>query len=123
MSVLLGLIFIGGWILGILAYADTRALRAELARLRAELAPRDIRPQPAPRAEPVPDTAPDPVSAPPPRPLEPAWAHPVWERPAEANLSPPWSPNLDDLLAMRWGIWLGAAALAFAGIFLIRYAV
>ncbi|MGE0419247.1 MAG: DUF2339 domain-containing protein [Acetobacteraceae bacterium] len=31
--------------------------------------------------------------------------------------------DLEALLTMRWGIWLGAAALLMAGIFLIRYAV
>ncbi len=31
--------------------------------------------------------------------------------------------DLEALLTMRWGIWLGSAALLLAGIFLVRYAV
>lgn len=31
--------------------------------------------------------------------------------------------DLESLLTLRWGVWLGAAALVLAGVFLVRYAV
>jgi uncharacterized membrane protein len=32
-------------------------------------------------------------------------------------------PDIEALLTARWGVWLGAAALVLAGVFLVRYAV
>jgi uncharacterized membrane protein len=37
--------------------------------------------------------------------------------------SAPERPDIEALLTARWGVWLGAAALVLAGVFLIRYAV
>ncbi len=52
------------------------------------------------------------------------------EPPAEPIAPPPPprpepkpSRDLEELLTARWGVWLGAAALLLAGVFLIRYAV
>jgi len=41
---------------------------------------------------------------------------------APPPLAPP-PTDLETLLTTRWGVWLGAAALLMAGVFLIRYAV
>ena len=45
---------------------------------------------------------------------------PASPRPA-ASAGPP--PDIEFQLTQRWGVWLGALALLFAGVFLIRYAV
>lgn len=49
------------------------------------------------------------------------------EAQATAAPAPPAPPaptrSLEEMLALRWGVWLGAAALLLAGVFLIRYAV
>lgn len=37
--------------------------------------------------------------------------------------SPPPRRSLEETISLRWGVWLGAAALLLAGVFLIRYAV
>jgi uncharacterized membrane protein len=54
-----------------------------------------------------PEPARDPVVAPPPEPPPPG---------------PP-GRDLEALITMNWGVWLGSAALLFAGVFLVRYAV
>ena len=47
--------------------------------------------------------------------IPPPWAEPP------IGPAPVW--DLESLLTMRWGVWLGSAALLLAGVFLIRYAV
>jgi uncharacterized membrane protein len=120
----------GGWVLGIAAFRRTRHLRRELDMLRGvveRLAPQQVAQAPlrqAPPARPAQtqvDQAPASVS---PHPMEPALPReaPSYAPPIEPTTrqSP---PEFEALLAMRWGIWLGAAALLLAGVFLIRYAV
>jgi uncharacterized membrane protein len=49
------------------------------------------------------------------------------EQSAAEPIPPPRAPappiDIEALLTARWGVWLGAAALLLAGVFLIRYAV
>ncbi len=146
--VILGVI--GGWILGVVGFFSARRALRETATLRRQLAafgavPPDMRfdptphgpipqsgPVPPPWARPPADAPEEPPQAPPEEPPEePAAAPPPpiedpIPEPAAAppSAAPPRPPrDLEALLTMRWGIWLGAAALLMAGVFLIRYAV
>ncbi|HEY4253704.1 MAG TPA: DUF2339 domain-containing protein [Roseomonas sp.] len=133
---LFGLVVAGGWVLGIAGFIKAgRARRladaaaAELIRLRAEIAalrggaPAAPRMDPAAEAEPV---MPIPEAVPlDPAPPEPVDA-PVPVDPAPATAVPMPAPpgrSLEEVLALNWGVWLGAGALLLAGVFLIRYAV
>jgi uncharacterized membrane protein len=106
--VLLGFAWIAGWVLGVIGFFSARSAHKELRQLRATLLPQALdQPMPKPlstRAS-VPPVAP-PTSLPPKPP-------------------PPISPprDIEALLTTSWGVWLGSAALLFAGIFLVRYAV
>jgi uncharacterized membrane protein len=114
--ILIGLLAVVGWGLGIVGFfRASRALR-ELRMLRAELArPEPI--QPRPPAGSVPEVRPTPVEA---APADiPASDLPLPGLPPDA---PRARPDIEALLTQRWGIWLGAVALLFAGVFLIRYA-
>ncbi len=137
--VLVALAVVVGWGLGIVGFFQARSARRELRELRAALAegrpitaevdpiaageaapppepalPPGARPSPfgppptqrgsVPQAGPVPEAAPEPPPPPPPPPLGP-------------------KIDIEALLTMRWGVWLGAAALLLAGVFLVRYAV
>lgn len=123
---LLGLLVPAGYVLGVIGFFRANAAHTELAALRrqvAELLARSAAPSvtAAPVAEAPVSPAPPPIPAPPPTPIQPA--------PRIAEPSPPPPPDakpsrdLEELLTARWGVWLGAAALLFAGVFLIRYAV
>jgi uncharacterized membrane protein len=120
---LLGMLVVsfGGWVLGIIGFfrANRALLALETLRSsasRATMTVYPVVPPPEPTLAPEPEPTPQPAAA---------------EAPVEAPLLPPPArdeplapPPLDieALLTMRWGVWLGAAALMFAGIFLIRYA-
>jgi uncharacterized membrane protein len=101
-----------GWCLGISAWRQVRQLRREVAALRSAMAAAGLA---------VPASAPPPMPAP----AEGATAglNP-WAKPAAALPAPPRPrrPGLEEVLTLRWGIWLGAAALLLAGIFLVRTA-
>ena len=134
--ILLGFTVVGGWILGIAGFIrassvrrELRAVRRELTDLTARLADPALHPAPSPAMA----TAAQPAASPPPAParLPPA---PIEAQPAgqevpaprpEPAVPAPERPKLDleTLLTARWGIWLGAAALLLAAVFLIRYAV
>ncbi len=113
-----------GWLLGIAAFfRSARALR-QIAELRVAL----TRVSDPVRGQAVAAPAP-PVS-----PVVPATAPSIEPKPdgAPALPSGPSLPprrqsrrrfDLEELVAARWGVWLGAAALLFAGVFLVRYAV
>jgi uncharacterized membrane protein len=133
--VLLVLVVVGGWLLGLIGFFRAgRALR-ELRELRASLAPFAATPMPSPEAaaplaaepfpvEPLPAEPELPVSAlvrPAPE-ISPAAPQPAAPDPPAPP--PPTRPKLDieALLTLRWGVWLGAAALLMSGVFLIRYA-
>ena len=104
------------------------AYQAELARGAAAEPPAQdqaARPSPfGPRPElaraPVP-----PVGPTGPLPEEATAAPAFAEPPPPPPPPPPFGPRIDieTLLTQRWGVWLGAAALLLAGVFLVRYAV
>ncbi|HLY55722.1 MAG TPA: DUF2339 domain-containing protein [Stellaceae bacterium] len=130
-----------GWVMGIVGFfranralEEVRVLRARLAGAQPATAPRPAtaappRPAVTPATTPAP---PEPVTvapastepvppapqppAPPPRPSLP---------PTAVRPPPPPRPKLDleALLTLRWGVWLGAGALFLAGVFLVIYAV
>jgi uncharacterized membrane protein len=111
MLLLLILVVIGGgWLLGIIGFLQVGAIRAELAVLREAIG----RQQSSEKALAAPAVLTKILAVPPVAVLSPA--PPV--RPAR----PPRAVDIEALLTMRWGVWLGAAALLFAGVFLIRYA-
>jgi uncharacterized membrane protein len=81
-----------------------------------------------PPAPAIPRTLAEPIPA-----SAPAMQHdqpdePQAQRPSQPPPRPPAPPppsqgvDLEALLTMRWGVWLGAVALVMAGVFLIRYA-
>ena len=96
----------GGWLLGVIGFVRAgRALR-EVALLRdamtrggAELRADDA---------PLPATIVAPIAATPPAPA-----------PAPKRQR---SVDLETMITARWGVWLGAATLLLAGVFLVRYA-
>ena len=121
--VLLGLL---GWVLGVIGFFRAGSALTELRDLRLRF-DRLAAGQALP-VEPVP-------AALEPRPMEPepelpiaatAIAEPPAEEVPEIIASPPEptpARDLEALITTRWGVWLGAAALLFAGVFLVRYAV
>ena len=115
-GILVLLIGLLGWVLGIVGFVRANRAMAEIRWLEAALipwparrpletsapmpAPEPARPTPLPRLIPPP---PPPLPEPPPEPLPPR-------------------RNWKALLTAQWGVWLGAVALLFAGVFLVRYA-
>jgi uncharacterized membrane protein len=99
----------GGWAIGIVGFFQAKMARREIAQLRRAVA--DMCPAPPPPSQEVrsPETRPWglPEPPPPPRFVEPTVP----------------SRDLEAVLTTRWGVWLGAAALVLAGVFLVRYAV
>ena len=148
-----GLLVAAGYVLGIVGFFRANAAHTEIRALRRALDERMAAPAHAPAssitassipASSIPassalaPTIPAPAQAPvqefvaetpgPPREPPPS---PFGEpRPAPLPAEPPPQPkaarptrDLETLLAARWGVWLGSAALLLAGVFLIRYAV
>ena len=125
---LLSLIWFGGWVLEIVGFASARAAQRQVAALQRELA-RQARAaehtvmtatpvseaEPRPTAEIPPAVIAQPDIVPPPDEIRPSAQPPPATAPAQVDI--------EALLTMRWGVWLGALALALAGVFLIRYAV
>ncbi|WP_372617187.1 DUF2339 domain-containing protein [Falsiroseomonas sp.] len=125
-----------GWCLGIAAWRQVQHLRAEVAALRRAVIEAGIAvPEPVAGAEanpnpwsrpPAAETAPEateetPAEDAPAAPTPNPWATP---QPAPAAAQPtPARPGLEEALTLRWGTWLGAAALLLAGVFLVRTAV
>lgn len=145
--ILFGLLVSGGlvlgYVLGIVGFFQARAARAEIRALRREverLAWAASRPAEA-RERPEPTPAQDPPVPSPhveldergaPRPVEDVPFRPDLPEAQEeaAAASNPWAVppppperSLEETLTLRWGVWLGAAALLMAGVFLVRYAV
>lgn len=140
LGVLFVLLLIGGWIMGVVGFFKALSARAEVLALRRRvdalaagrepIAPAEAMaglvpfapPPTPPRAfeEPVPEPAvPESVAeAPIPSP-EPEERAPVPPEPVAATAR----PDIEALLTARWGVWLGAATLMLAGVFLVRYAV
>lgn len=123
-----------GWLLGVVAFfragralAEVAVLRARLAGMPAEgLVPAGMADVPV--ARPSPWAVPEPVIVEPvvgePVEVEPVEVEPLMGEPVMAEVAPV-RPRRDfeELVATRWGVWLGAAALLLAGVFLVRYAV
>ncbi len=106
-----------GWLLGVVGFFRAGRALAELRELRrafAQLAATQPSPgEPvAPPAPATPDVAPDTA-----QPAQDA-ADNIAAEPADASAG-----DVEALLTTRWGVWLGAAALLLAGVFLVRYAV
>lgn len=137
--ILLGLLVIGGYVLGIIGFfragtalAELRALRRSLANSAppqwapAGAAPADAFTAVAPVSQPAASEAatPEPTDPTPPSQPEPVAAEPSDQPSTEPSAQPSAKParDLEALLTMRWGVWLGAAALLLAGVFLVRYA-
>ncbi len=114
--VVLLLLAVGGWVLGVVGFFLSRRALREIAELRrrnvtAPVVVQDAALAPPPAA--VPNFASQPASEP-----EPTAAAYVAEALEPAN-----RPDFETLLTTRWGVWLGAAALLLAGVFMVRYAV
>ena len=97
LHILLQLGWISGWVLGIIGFFSARSAHAKLRQLQAV---RSAEPVTAP-------LVPEIVTPPEIQPVTPA---------APAR-------DFEAVLTTSWGVWLGSAALLFAGIFLVRYAV
>ena len=114
---------IAGFVLALNQRQSIAVLRGEIGRLAARLQTLETAaPAPPPQAvapEPVPDVAPEiePELELEPEPVPEPQAPPLAAAPEAAK------PGLEERLASRWLVWLGAVALALAGLFLILYAV
>ncbi len=126
LAVLFVLALIVGWFLGVIGFFKALSARSEIAMLRRRVeslaagqpAPEAVGPAPAS----VPFVPPTVVEEPEPEPV-PAAVEPAEVAPPTSQPAPPQRPDIEALLTARWGVWLGAAALVLAGVFLIRYAV
>jgi uncharacterized membrane protein len=126
LAVLFVLILIGGWLLGIIGFFKVLSARAEIARLRRAVEAFAAGREAAAPAEPPPASVPfsPPPAAPEPQPEPVPIAEPVETAPPISEPEPaPQRADIEALLTARWGVWLGAAALVLAGVFLVRYAV
>ena len=118
------LLAILGWVLGVIGFFRAGAARSELSDLRlrldrlaaGQMIP--VAPVPAP-LEPTPIEPELPIAAA--EVLEPL-IEAATETIEPAPMPAP-ARDLEALITTRWGVWLGAAALLFAGVFLVRYAV
>ncbi|HET7879599.1 MAG TPA: DUF2339 domain-containing protein [Acetobacteraceae bacterium] len=125
LAMLFVLALIAGWFLGVIGFFKVLSARSEIAALRRRLdalaaggvmaASAKLAPVAAPI---VPEVVPSPD--PPPVVAEAADSTPEAEEPPVASTP---RPDIEVLLTARWGVWLGAAALVLAGVFLVRYAV
>jgi uncharacterized membrane protein len=131
LAVLFVLMLVAGWFLGVIGFFKVLSARAEITALRRRIeALADGRQAWAAPVEPRPASVP---FVPPPQAAEPAEPQPppvAASEPTEPTPPTPepdapvtQRPDIEVLLTARWGVWLGAAALVFAGIFLVRYAV
>ena len=130
LAVLFVLVLIAGWFLGVIGFFKALSARAEIAALRrriealaagqkapvaaAEPLPASVPFVPSPQVVEQAEPQPSPVAA------EPIGATPPASEPDTAVTQ---RPDIEALLTARWGVWLGAAALVLAGVFLVRYAV
>ncbi len=109
-----------GWLMGVAAFFQASLLRAEVRALREAVA-RSASAGMAPQAAAAPA---DVLFAP----MDDAGAARRAAPPAPPGAEGAGTParphfaDLEALITMRWGVWLGAAALLFAGVFLVRYA-
>ncbi len=88
------------------------------------VAPTPVAPTPVAPSDPVPGPA-WPSRLPPPRlppPLPPGTAPGLPPAPRPSPV-PPGNRDLEEVLGSRWAVWVGGAALALGGIFLVRYSI
>lgn len=115
-------------VLGLIGFVRSIGLAEQVERLARRLAETEARlaslrqaDGPAPMAEPV---APPPVEVPTPpveRPPE-VIAEPPQSEPPPIE-APPGPRRLEETLGTRWAVWVGGLALAFGGLFLVRYGI
>jgi uncharacterized membrane protein len=135
-GVLIGLLFgfgvLASWVLGVIGFFHARAARREIASLRrvvAELSTRPAAPAASVAQAPVPpepmaaEAPPEPVPEPIVVAAEEPEPIPAAETPPVAAAPPRAARSFEELLTLRWGVWLGAGTIALGGIFLIRYAM
>jgi len=108
-----------------------RQMRDRIDALELRLRAQEAGPPPAPAPAAVVE-APEPVVAQAPAaPEEPVRPEPEAAAPEPIAAAPeapspveaPARPSLEERLASRWFIWVGAAALALAGLFLVKYSI
>jgi len=119
--------FLVGWALGIAGWREAGRLRRELFELREALRAQGIAVPGQVRSAPAAAVAPSPVADPAPEPAaqaSPALATNPWASAAAPKpQAKPAGPGLEALLTQRWGVWLGAAMLLLAAVFLLRTAI
>jgi uncharacterized membrane protein len=127
--ILLGLVVLAFPVFAVLALVRTYALETKIRKLTAEVSRLVAAPQVV--AEPIVSNAPVAAAAepepavqsisaePPPEPTP--VKEPEWAPAAEPAFMPP-PRNVEQALASRWLVWLGGAAIALGGLFLIKYA-
>jgi uncharacterized membrane protein len=120
---LFGIVVIGGWVLGVVGFFKALTARSEIAALRRQLAMQRAGSVPEFIPEAAPEVVPEPVAAAIEAVVIPAEEPGAEEPPAPQPVPARRRPDLETLLTQRWGMWLGAVALVFAGVFLVRYAV
>jgi uncharacterized membrane protein len=114
------LVSLGGWLMGIIGFIRAGRASRELQELRAMLQrdPAPVRPVASPWSPPLPAERPIVAS---PAAIDPAPDSPVIPPGPEPDPAPGRRAELEELITARWGVWLGAATLLLAGVFLIRY--
>ena len=128
LAVLFVLVLVTGWFLGVIGFFKVLSARAEIAALRRRIEALAVGQEaPVAAAEPLRASVP---FVPPPQVTEPAEPPPAAAEPigpmapaSEPDAPVIQRPDIEALLTARWGVWLGAAALVLAGVFLVRYAV
>jgi uncharacterized membrane protein len=123
---LAGFFLLGVPVIAIMALARTSALRREIEQLRATV--KALAAQGTPSTAATPATAAPPVEAPPPVDIVVAEAPVVIEEPRPTAVPAPITPappkeTLEQRLGSRAFAWVGALAVALAGIFLVKYSI
>jgi len=112
-----------GAIMGMIAFRRSRQALEQVTELRREVAALRAGMAAGPAATLEKPPAPQAAAAPQPSPWAAAPPEPAPEPTPEPMPAPARRIDLEEVLALKWGVWLGAVALLFAGIFLVRYAV
>ncbi len=133
----LGLVALLGWLLGVVGFFRAGSAMAEVRRLRQEIllaqtvAPAQMTTAPATMPAPAPDVAEtvDDAVAPKPDPaaavtdgIAEAFAS-ATGTPGPAAAATPRKNSLEETLTQRLGLWVGAAALLLAAVFLLRIGI
>lgn len=134
LAIVLLLIFVAPLVLVIALWSRVSALESRIALLAERLASRSPQlPNSSGRAQPEAAQPPEPAAAPPPV-VEPIQARasasvppspPAYIPPPPATEPPPTPApaSLEERLGTTWAVYLGGAALALGGLFLVRHAI